>query len=156
MYLCAMSQLFRLLCCMMSVAAFRLHVTSCSLACHAAVLALLAAVSARVACVSLAAILAPCRSCFGPLPPFWLHASTVLFRIGFVACHVMTLCVDHGSSATPQLELSYTCSSWRSFCVLLACHVLTCGACHVTTSGHVLESSCHCLLVMSCSGVLDM
>ena len=52
------------------------HVTSCS---FAAVLARLAAVLARVACVSVAALLAPFRSCLGPLQPFRLHASTVLF-----------------------------------------------------------------------------
>ena len=76
-----------------------------------------------------------------------------------VACHVMTLCVDHGSSATPQLELDYTCSSGRSLCVLLARHVQACVARHVTTCGHALElssSSCHWLLVMCCSGVSDM
>ena len=103
------------------------------LACLAAVLALPAAVSARVACVVVAAILAP-------LQPFRLHVSAVLFaaavstrtsmvclvlpcclglEVGFVACHVMTLCVDHGFSATPQLELDYACRSGTSLCVLL-------------------------------------
>ena len=180
-----MSQLFRLLYCIMSCRSISAHhVTSCSLARLAAVLALLAAVLARVACVSVAAILAPCRSCFGPPQPFRLHASTVLFAaavstrmsmvclgmpcsallsrlgwIGFVACHVMTLCVDHASSALPQLELDFTCSSGRSLCVLLARHVLACVARHVTTCGHVLElasSSCNCSHVMSCSGVVSV
>ena len=111
-----------------------------------------------------AAFSAPCQHCLVRCSRFDSHVHGTpcsallsrLGRIGFVACHVMTLCVNHGSSATPQLELDYTCSSGRSLCVLLACYVLTCGACHVATSGHVLESSCHCLLVTSCPGVLDM
>ena len=134
MYLCAMSQLFRLLCCMMSVAAILAP-------CHIMFL--------RVLSRATAAFLAlPCSALLSRLG--W---------IGCVACHVMTLCVDRGSSATPQLELDYTCSSRRSLCVLLARHVLACVARHVTTCGHVLElnsSGCHCLPVMSCSGVSDM
>ena len=53
-----------------------------------------------------------------------------LGRIGFVACHVTTFCVDHGSSATSQLELDYTCSSGRSLCsACMSCPGLCCMSC---------------------------
>ena len=129
------------------------HVTSCS---FAAVLALLAAVSARVvACVSVAAILATFRSRLGPLQPFRLHASTVLFAAAVstrmsMVCLVLPCCLGLEGSVllhVMSLELDFTCSSGRSLCVLLARHVLACVARHVTACGHVLElisSSCNC------------